>query len=234
MQSLTEINRTYTIDETYFGQIDTQEKAYWLGFLWADGCISKTTPRASGPNRLRIAQKWSEIDHLMRFQAAIQSNYPIKQIRHPNNRLVAQLDINCRPLCEQLQKLGYDVKTKRVQIPAIDQKLLPHFMRGYFDGDGALSIYHQTIKKWTIPKQEWSLTGNKTLMHEMKGVLTKYAGVTSTVSIKYYKKSPDSATVRYGKKEDIAKLYNYLYTDATIYLETKHRKFIEFFSRYAS
>lgn len=41
-------NRRHTLDATYFDQIDTPEKAYWLGFVWADGGLSKTAPRCSG------------------------------------------------------------------------------------------------------------------------------------------------------------------------------------------
>lgn len=231
MQSSTMINRTHNLDTDYFNNIDTQEKAYWLGFIWADGCISKTSPRCSGPNRLRIAQKWNERQHLELFNATIKADYQIKQIRHPNNKLVAQIDINCRPLCKSLQNLGYDVKTKRTNIPIIRNDLIPHFIRGYFDGDGSLSLYTQRIKKWTVLKQEWSITGNKVLMHEIKAILTKDADVTPTVQLKHYKRSPDTASIRYGKKSDIHALYKYLYTNATVYLPSKHEKFMEFFSR---
>lgn len=234
MQSLTMINRTHTVNANYFQNIDCPEKAYWLGFLWADGNIQKTSPRSSGPNRLRIAQKWSEKHHLEKFKTAICADYPIKPISHPGNHTVAQLDINCRPICSDLQKLGYDVKTKRIHVPNIRPELISHFIRGYFDGDGSLSLYTQNIKQWTVYKQEWSITGEKHLITEIKTVLTKNAGVTADVKLKSYKKSPTVASVRYGKKSDIANLYAYLYKDATVYLESKHQKFVDFFSRYAS
>ena len=32
--------RMYDIDKDYFKVIDTEEKAYWLGFIYADGSIS--------------------------------------------------------------------------------------------------------------------------------------------------------------------------------------------------
>lgn len=234
MQSSTLINRRHSIDSSYFDNIDTQEKAYWLGFIWADGCISKTGPRGSGPNRLRLAQKWSEKEHLEKFQKALKSDYEIKPVEHDNGHTVAQLDINCRPLCEALQNLGYDIKPKRCHIPPIPRSLLPHFIRGYFDGDGALSIYTQTIKKWVVLKQEWSITGNIQFVSEVKDELTKSANVTKDVALKYYKRSPTVATVRYGKRADISLLYDYLYKNASVYLETKHNKFVEFFSRFAS
>lgn len=233
MQSST-VNRRHTINEQYFTKIDSPEKAYWLGFLWADGNITKTAPRASGPNRLRIAQKWAERKHLQEFLKALQSNYAFTCIHHTGGHDVAQLDINSRPICESLEKLGYGTKSQRTQLPNIPNNLMSHFIRGYFDGDGCLSIYTQTIKKWTIKKQEWSLTGHHVLMENIQKTLTDQAGVTATVKLKYYKRSPETASLRYGKKADVVKLYDYMYQNATVYLSSKHQKFVEFFSRFAS
>lgn len=234
MQPSTMINRHHPIDYQYFQNIDTEQKAYWLGFLWADGCISKTGTRGSGPNRLRIAQKWSEKAHLDNLQKELNTDYSIKCVHHPDGHDVAQLDINCRPLCEALEKLGYGVKTKRIHIPTIPTDLVHHFLRGYFDGDGCLSLYTQQIKRWTVFKQEWSVTGQKVLMKEIQNVLTAQAGTTATVKLKTYARSPDVASLRYGKKADIAALYDYLYENASVYLDSKHQKFVDFFSRYAS
>lgn len=227
-------NRKYTVNETYFDTINTPEKAYWLGFLWADGNISKTTDRSSGPNRLRIAQKKDEEKHLIRFQKEIESNHPLKYVMHKDNHIVAQIDINSRKLCMALQSIGFDNKDKRTQIPKIPNELISHFIRGYFDGDGCLSLYTQQIKKWSVNKQEWSITGNITFISNLQKIITIQAGVTPTVKLKQYKKSPTTASLRYGKIGDIIKLQQYLYRDATVYLPSKHKKFVEFLSRYAS
>ncbi len=234
MQTSTQVNRKHTVNESYFNNIDTQEKAYWLGFIWADGSISKTSKRSSGPNRLRVTQKDAESDHLKKFKTAIGADNEIKFVDKGNGHIIAQLDINSRLLCESLQKLGYGPKNVRVHIPKIRKNLLHHFIRGYFDGDGCLSVYEQKVKKYMINKQEWSLTGNKILMQEIQDLLTVSAQVTPTVALKDYKKSPATASLRYGKNIDIILLYVYLYKNAAVYLHTKHNKFIEFFSRSAS
>lgn len=231
MQTSTQINRKHTLNDRYFDNIDTQEKAYWLGFIWADGSISKTTKRSSGPNRLRVTQKWSERNHLTTFQDTLHSDYSIVKVPHAGGHDVAQLDINCRPLCAALEQLGYGPKTIRIHVPDLCPELLPHFMRGYFDGDGGLSLYTQKIKKWTVNKQEWSITGDSVLITEIQDILSRDANVTPTVQLKPYKRSPNTKSLRYGKKNDIVLLHEYLYKNATVYLQSKHDKFIEFFSR---
>lgn len=234
MQSSTQINRKHSLNDGYFDKIDSQEKAYWLGFIWADGSISRTAKRASGPNRLRVTQKWQERAHLETFRDILGSDYELVRVPHAGGHDTSQLDVNCRPLCQALEKLGYGPKTIRIHVPSIDQSLLRHFMRGYFDGDGGLSLYQQKVRRWTVNKQEWSITGNAVLMAEMRDILSRDAGTTPTVQLKPYKRSPGTKSLRYGKKDDIRLLYGYLYEYATVYLNSKHEKFVEFFSRCAS
>ena len=150
MQSTTNtINRTHNLDEDYFSKIDNEEKAYWLGFLWADGSINKTAKRAAAANRLTLAQKHAEKSHLQKFLDALHADYSIKTRKSTN---ICAVDINSRQLCDDLMQLGYGTKENRTKIPKIPALLMPHFIRGYFDGDGCLSIYEQHVKQWTIHK----------------------------------------------------------------------------------
>ena len=50
------------IDETIFDNIDTEEKAYWLGFLYADGNISTIG------NRLEMNLSIKDLDHMFKFK----------------------------------------------------------------------------------------------------------------------------------------------------------------------
>lgn len=72
-------------------------------------------------------------------------------------------------------------------------------------------------------------------MQNIKDILTENAGVTPTVKLKEYTRSDsDTVSLRYGKIGDVISLYHYLYDNATVYLESKHQKFVDFFSRLAS
>lgn len=229
--SVYKINRKHTIDDTYFDNINSERKAYWLGFIWADGSLSQTAKRCSGHNRLSISQKLDEIQHLEKFKADIKSN-AIIHVREPmTNKYVAILDINSRPLCITLESMGYAVKSKRIHIPQIPNDLIRHFIRGYFDGDGCLSIYDQHVKQWVVHRQEFSITGNPILITEIQKTLNANTSVSKTVKLKTYAKTKSVVSLRYGKKSDINELYHYLYDDAHIYLDDKYQKFIDYYSR---
>lgn len=66
---LSETHRRYTVDEGFFDSIDTPDKAYWLGFLTADGVI--------GDSFVRIHLKLDDTDHLCKFTASLRSEQPI-------------------------------------------------------------------------------------------------------------------------------------------------------------
>lgn len=221
-------NRRHKLNIDYFETIDCEAKAYWLGFLWADGGMSKTTKSASGYNRLTIAQHEKEYDHIVKFQQAIECDYEIKQ--QPKH--IVALDINSTPFCQHLEALGYARKDKRTNIPPIPTYLIRHFIRGYFDGDGCLSVYIQHVQQYNIRKQEWSLTGNREFLINIAEILRLNVGVSNNVGIKEYKRTNKAITIRYGKAADVANLYHYMYDSATVYLESKHEKFMQFFENH--
>lgn len=225
------INRKYNVDENFFNNIDTENKAYWLGFLWADGNITKTTKRSSGPNRLRISQQYSDLNHIEKLKKDIKSEHNITRTKDN----MAQLDINSRAICKSLEKLGFSLKNERVDIPKIDESLIRHFIRGYFDGDGSFSIYKQKIcqnnKNYILNKFEFSITGRRQFVLKIRKVLEDNNIVTKNLAIKTYKnRAFETITIKYGKHQDILNLYKYLYKDSTIYLERKYLKFLEFLS----
>lgn len=228
LDEIYKINRKHNLDENYFKEIDSEEKAYWLGFIWADGGLSKTAKRCSDYNRLTLAQHESRIAHLEKFRKAINTNYAIK----PQPKNIVSIDINSIPFCNNLIKLGYGKKEHRTNIPKMPKQLISHFIRGYFDGDGCLSIYEQIINKYVIHRQEWSLTGNSEFLNNIAEILQNEVGVSSTVKIKTYKRTDKAVTLRYGKIADIANLYHYLYDNASIYLNEKREKFITFFKNH--
>lgn len=227
--SVFDINRKHSVNAEYFSDINTQEKAYWLGFIWADGSISKTAPRCSGPNRFTLSQIETEADHLQAFMQAIECSYtPVLRDRNRTlGKRTLVLNVNSRPFCMALENLGYGTKEQRTDIPPMPQELLHHFIRGYFDGDGCLSVYEQN----GTHRQEWSLTGNEKLLVKIQNILNLETSVSKNVALKRYKRTTKAVGLRYGRRSDIPSLYDYMYDGATVYMESKHQKFEKFFQR---
>lgn len=232
MLSSHNINRRHSLNTHFFDTIHNENQAYWLGFLWADGSWSKTAPRCSGPNRLTLSQKLSEVSHLQQFLDTIDADYPIRSLTSGyGNTNAVVTHINSRPLCASLEQLGFARKDQRIHIPPMPSSLLHHFIRGYFDGDGCLSVYQQTIGNVVINRQEWSLTGHPEFIANIRQLIEQNVDVSHRVKIKTYKRTDKAVSLRYGKKSDIVALHDYLYQDATVYLDSKYQRFVEFFTR---
>lgn len=122
-------------DEFYFSNIDSKEKAYWLGFLYADGCVH------SNSNEISITLK--DRDHLEKFRKAIKSNNKIGESidkRFSSMPKIYHFSIKDKQLKSDLIKWGC-VPNKSLtltKIPNIPRDFVSHFIRGYFDGDGSL------------------------------------------------------------------------------------------------
>lgn len=109
----------------------------------------------------------------------------------------------------------------------IDTEAKAYFL-GLLWADGSLS---KTAKRCSGNKQEFSLTGNEQLLLTIKQILEKSANVSDKVKLKHYKRTNKAVSLRYGKKQDIISLHQYLYENATLYNENKHQKFVDFQNR---
>jgi intein-encoded DNA endonuclease-like protein len=134
-------NRRYGVNHNYFEVINTEDKAYWLGFLYADGCVRKT--KSGSQVVLKLSQK--DEDHLNLFKKNIESEHKVDH--HRNNTVSKKgtpsfsdnciIRINSNKLVEDLIKQGCTPrKTFTIDKPTIDEKFYKDFIRGYYDGDG--------------------------------------------------------------------------------------------------
>lgn len=126
----TSIIRKYTRDSNYFSQIDSQEKAYWLGFLFADGNVSKKSSEV----RLQIHK--NDISALEEFNKSICSNRPIRI----NKSDIATFAVADKKIKSDLINLGCTPeKSLTIKFPNIPQEFCKSFILGFFDGDGCIA-----------------------------------------------------------------------------------------------
>lgn len=125
-----------TLIKDIFHQIDTEEKAYWLGFLYADGYISKY-------NQIEVSLALEDESHLEKLKKFVNTNTNIIKDNHRCRLLFCS-----KELANDLALLGcINNKSLILTFPTeeqVPQKFLRHFLRGYVDGDGCLCYTAKT------------------------------------------------------------------------------------------
>lgn len=136
-------NAKYTLNERYFEQIDTEEKAYWLGFITADGCVYK--------NQITLGLKGADIGHVEKFAAAVGTNKPVKlSTRKLKDKTywLARITICSKEMTSDLAAKG--VKPQKSLIAEAwngPDNLIKHYWRGVVDGDGWVSEIGSSNRK---------------------------------------------------------------------------------------
>ncbi len=128
--------RRVEVDVNTFKRIDTAERSYWLGFLFADGALSTTTWV------LEVTQR--ERDTVDRFRTFMKSTASIgrKSIRLQNKEYTAyRLNICSKEICEDLMRLGCTPrKSLNKKFPKLPKRWILPFIAGYFDGNGTVAF----------------------------------------------------------------------------------------------
>ena len=197
----------YKLDEKYFENIDTEEKAYWLGFIAADGCVQN----GCGRKKLSIELSRKDESHLYKLKNALKYEGPIyKKSRIQFNKMMfsSHLAIASMELVRHLISHGItERKSNILKAPNIDRKLIRHWIRGLFDGDGSVSL----CKDGNIRGQFF---GTKDVIQ----FVGKNIPGTDTVT----KKSDSEGYYHsFGGNKLSKRIYNYLYKNATIFLDRK-------------
>lgn len=196
-------------DETVFDKIDNEEKAYWLGFLYADGSIGSTR------NDIELSLKSSDIEHLKKFRKFL--NFTI-------DKHIFQDDIRCR-LCitnkhlkESLINLGCTPrKSLTITFPSerqVPKYLQKDFIRGYIDGDGSIMIN----------------TRRNAGRINILGTLDMLNGIVNSMNwrqTKIYKKDAEKVYTVEWSGFYVTDYLDQLYENATIYLDRKYQKYLE-------
>lgn len=203
--------RKYNFNEDYFEVIDSEDKAYFLGFIVADGSVNSIT------NVIQITQK--DPDILYEFKKYIEYDGDLIKSK---SRDVFDIKISSSKTKSDLLKLGIvSNKTMIVKYPIISESLQSHFIRGVFDGDGCISIHHD--KRDNSDRGQVNIcSGSFDFINEYVNRLVKYCGVKRN-NIRQPKGT--YYVIDWGGLSDVEKIYEFLYKDASIFLKKKKETF---------
>lgn len=202
-------------DNTVFDIINTEEKAYWLGFLYADGNVSSTN------NVISITLQYSDISHLEKFNNFIKNKNSVKEgiIRLSNKEYkICKLSVCNKHFKESLIKLGcFPRKSLILEFPNLniftDKNLVYDFIRGYVDGDGCLTFSKSGRLELSILGTKEFLSGILNIFPNKFKSLHKIKRLSTNV----YKISNCGDNADY--------VTSILYKNANIYLERKYNRF---------
>ena len=214
-------------NEHFFDSIDTEEKAYWLGFIFADGYIY-SSPLDTSKKRIdwnfELCAKGDDKEHMEKFAKAIGYNKELhvtKADKYGHTR--CRVCLSSEILWRQLNSLGCTPrKSLTLKFPDEDifksKDLIRHFIRGYFDGDGCISYSN---KEHTIPT--YQILGTK----EFLETIMTYLNIKETLFHNHYEKDNPTMYIHSSSKRAMQLLHK-LYDNCSIYLNRKYDRFIYF------
>ncbi len=213
----------YQVNINYFNNINSEEKAYWLGFLYADGYNSNSY--------VQLAISSEDTNHLRKFRQALSSTHPI---RHEKSDNTCRITISDKQLSNALNRAGcVRNKTYCGKFPGrniISRNLLRHFVCGFFDGDGCLnrlieqdltsanSIQRKIDKVViTIKLKNFSL--------DMVDAIKIICGIKASV---YYYEPLDRYEVYIQGQDNIRKFLDCIYKESKVYLDRKYTQYLRY------
>ena len=219
--------RRFTLDETCLDQIDSELKAYFLGFFFADGCNYYESDYKNNLNRIVLRILYSDINILEKFNNDLfKTNRPLLFIerskQNPKWQDISGLEIQSKRISKALNDYGaVSNKSLILQFPTcVPEDLMNHFMRGYFDGDGFISDYEPKPRS----RPRFSVIGNKEFIEGFQKTLIESTGLKEN-KLMLKPKTPNLRILEYGGTNVVKTIREYLYNNATIYLDRKKQRF---------
>ena len=207
--------RHYTVWEEAFERIDTEEKAYWLGFLYADGCVLRQRNRG----RVILILQAKDYSHVEKFRYCLNSDYPIYSF--PKSSSVG-IRIASEKMFNDLVLHGcVPRKSLYLQWPkSLAFNLSRHFIRGYFDGDGSAFV----SGKYKTPTM--SFMTDIGFVESLADAI--YFGTNATGQIYNHQVTERGRILVYRGEYKAHALGSWLYKDASVLLERKYEVFLKF------
>ena len=214
--------RKHIFNEDFFENIDSEKKAYWLGFICADGYINKKG------NTVGITLDKSDENHLFKFLEDLNSvNGKIyhrfgKFNKDCKETEKAVLDLYSTKMNTDLQKLGISIsKSTTLDKIKVPEKLMNHFIRGYFDGDGCVFEYwikYGKLKEKLSFSPGFTFVGTENFLNFIQDYLPH------KVKLKFDKRADNSYTLYFRSMKRFMEIRDYLYENASVYLDRKKEK----------
>lgn len=201
-------------NESFFNVIDTEEKAYFLGFLTADGNVG-IRKNSQPVIRMELGQRDRYI--LEKLRECLDIDISVKETR----KSCCCLRLHSKVMFDDLNKYGIvPNKTGKEKFYRLQDDMMPHYIRGFFDGDGWVTNT-TSHGKHKGKRKSIGFVSNHSFLNDLKNYLAY--SINTNANIKIIDRKGCSMLL-YSSASDTSKIIDYIYKDATIYLERKYDK----------
>ena len=211
--------------EHFFQEIDEEAKAYFLGLLISDGNVFKdnTGRQASISITLDLKDEYM----LEKFKEVLQANTSVGH----DGRGCGQIAIRSNIMAEDLAKYGVvPRKSYNTYLPLISKEMMPHLIRGIFDGDGSIMAKPNPSNDGHNKfLHSISFCGTHQLMEDISNYILENLGIKTAV---YDYKDRNLSELKIQNIDNIAKFGYWIYRNSTIFLNRKKDIFNDFLKHY--
>lgn len=211
------------INNIFFKNIDCEENAYFLGLLYADGCVQVKNSAYTVSLKLKSDDQYI----IEKFRDIMSPSSPIKT----SYGKYSYFRINQKEICDQLISHGcMPNKSLILNFPTtVPAHLMRHFIRGYSDGDGTIYNNHIKASGKQYYNTIWKIVSTNSFCQETALFLNKELGINCSQSLSNNNKI--TTTLSVGGNKQVKKLLDWMYKDCSIYLPRKYNKYQEFINR---
>lgn len=194
-------------------KIDTEEKAYWLGFFYADAYNKETT------GQIVIELQEGDKEHLYKCAKFFgKPREPFMRLKNKGKYTAYRLELNGRYLSNSLKAKGcHQTKSFNIIFPNwLPEKLIRHFIRGYFDGDGCIYTHQDQLGIMIVSTKEMITSLSQVIKHN----------TLANPHISYPERyKNNTCRLDFGGSRQVKRFCEWIYKDATIYLDRKYDLF---------
>lgn len=213
-------SRKYKIDHHYFDSIDSEEKAYFLGILFADGYNYEKR------NHISLGLQEKDRDLLAQLNECIGNERPLfykVDDREGRKSKSYILSFSSDTISNRLAELGCGQnKTDGLCFPAyLREDLIKHFIRGFFDGDGSIIVTVGKNGEYETAVIRVSITGNQQFIQSLYSLLSTILSPKG-MSVIQDKRRNNVFYMSIGGHQRSLDFLRYLYEGATIYMSRKN------------
>ena len=214
----------YYINQYYFDTIN-ERQAYYLGLLYADG----NHYRSNRKYVVRLALHYKDKSILDTFNIDLEHTKPIR-----SNRNMLEIEISNKYMSNRFLELGLiPNKTFKLVFPTwLDVNLTNHFIRGYFDGDGSIGFYKSfnPRSKTSYRTGRFSIVSTEKFCNSILDIFYKNNLILNCkLKTRFKERNNNTRTIDVGGNIQVKKILDYIYKNATVYLERKYKIYREFY-----